>query len=188
MVLDHAADSDGESLFPKTSQCHVMKGSPKKVQPDPMWEGIKWFEEHVETLRDDDVQWWPLVVPLTDEGVPGTRELTKCFLAAWQWVTEVATTKFCLPATAVLNIGQFLDEELMGGDPMPWLLAYAHALQHMGEATGGRMWHPMGMCFTLQVCPLVDAFIEETGVELTELRITSCWGQLAMEALLQKQD
>ena len=58
----------------------------------------------------------------------------------------------------------------------------------MGEATEGRMWHPIGMRFTLQVSPLVDAFIEEMGVEITELGITSCWGQLAAEVLLQKQD
>ena len=49
------------------------------------------------------------------------------------------------------------------------------------------MWHPIGMRFTLQVSLLVDAFIEETGAELTELGITSCWGQLATEVLLQKQ-
>ena len=46
----------------------------------------------------------------------------------------------------------------------------------------------MGMHFTPQVSPLVDAFIEEIGVELTELRLASCWGQLAAEVPLQKQD
>ena len=52
----------------------------------------------------------------------------------------------------------------------------------------GRMWHSMGMHFTPQVSPLVDAFIKETGVELTELRIASCWGQPAGKVPLQKQD
>ena len=46
----------------------------------------------------------------------------------------------------------------------------------MGEGIEGRMWCPMGMCFTPQVSPLVDAFIKEMGAELIELRITSCWG------------
>ena len=73
----------------------------------------------------------------------------------------------------MLNIGQFLDEEPEEGDHMPWLLAYVHALQHVGEAAEGRTWHPMGMCFTPQVSLLVDAFIEETGVELTELGIAA---------------
>ena len=67
---------------------------------------------------------------------------------------------------------------------MPWLLAYAHALQCMGEATEGRMWCPSGMHFTPEVSLLVDAFIEEMGAELTELDITSCWGQPPVEVLL----
>ena len=88
----------------------------------------------------------------------------------------------------MLNIGQFLDEELKEGDRTPWLLADAHALQHMGEAAEGRMWCPIEMCFTPQVSPLVDGFIEETGAELTELKIASCWVQPAAKVLLQKQD
>ena len=88
----------------------------------------------------------------------------------------------------MLNIGQFLDEELKEGDHMPWLLAYAHALQCVGEAVEGRKWCPIGMCFTPQVSPLVDAFIKETGVQLTELRIASCLDQPAAEVPLQKQD
>ena len=109
-----------------------------------------------------------------DAGGPGTRELTKCFLVTWQWMVEVATTNFCVPTPTMLNIVQFLDEEPEEGDRMPWLLAYACALQRMGEAAEGRMWHPMGMHFTPQVFPLVDTFIEEMGAELTELRIASC--------------
>ena len=69
-----------------------------------------------------------------------------------------------------------LNEEMKGGYHTPWLLAYACTLQHMGEATEGRTWHPIGIHFTLQVSLLVDTFIEEMGVELTELKITSCWG------------
>ena len=187
-ALDHAADSDEESPFPKASWCHVMRGSPKKVQLDPMWEMTKWLEACVETLGEEDVLWWPLVAPLMDAGTPGTRELTKCFLATWQWMVEVAATNFCLPAPTMLNICQLLDEELEEGDCTPWLLAYACTLQSMGEAAEGRTWCPMGMCFTLQVSPLMDTFIEEMGVELTELRIASCWSQLAVEVLLQKQD
>ena len=78
VALDHTADSDEESPFPKTSQCRMMKGSPKKVWPDPIWEAIKWLEVHVETLREEDVQWWPLVAPLTDEGAlaPGSSLCT----------------------------------------------------------------------------------------------------------------
>ena len=185
-VLDYATDFDGKSPFPETSQHHVMRGSPKKVQPDPMWEMTKLLEVHMETLREENVLWWLLVVPLMDTGTPVTSELAKHFLAAWQWTVEVATTTFCLPTPTMLNIGQFFDEELEEGDCTPWLLAYTCALQHGGEATEGRMWCPMGMCFTLQVSPLVDTFFKEMGAELTELRIASCWSQPAVEVLLQK--
>ena len=54
-VLNYSADSDGESPFPKTSWHHVMRGSPKKAQLNPMWEATIWLEEHVETLREADV-------------------------------------------------------------------------------------------------------------------------------------
>ena len=37
----------------------------------------------------------------------------------------------------------------------------------MGEAAEGR-WHPMGIHFTPEVSPLVDAFIVKTEVELTD--------------------
>ena len=52
-ALDYTADSDRESPFPKISWCHVMRGSPKKAQPDPMWEATKWLEEHVEKPEED---------------------------------------------------------------------------------------------------------------------------------------
>ena len=44
----------------------------------------------------------------------------------------------------------------------------------------------MGMHFSLQVSPLVDAFIMETGAELTELGIASCESEAAAEVLPQK--
>ena len=103
-------------------------------------------------------------------------------------MVEVATTNFCLPTPTMLNIGQFLDEELKEGDHTAWLLAYTCALQCMGEALEGRTLHPIEMHFNPQVSPFVDAFTEEMGAELTELRIASCWGQPAAEVLLQKQD
>ena len=71
---------------------------------------------------------------------------------------------------------------------MPLLLAYARALQHMGEATDRRTWNPSGLCFTSQISPLVDTFIEETGAELIKLNIASSMGQPLVEVLLQKQD
>ena len=55
----------------------------------------------------------------------------------------------------------------------------------MEEAVEGRRWHPNGMCFSLQVLLLVDAFIVETGVELTEMEIMSCWSKGIAQGPLQ---
>ena len=83
----------------------------------------------------------------------------------------------------VLYIGQFLDEHPREGDHIPWLLAYAHMLQHMGEVTEGRMWCPSEVRFIPQIYLLVDTFIKDTGVELIE--VASFWVQLLEEFLLQ---
>ena len=107
MVLDYTADSDGESPFPETSWHPVMRGFPRKTQPGPMWEVTNWLEVHVEALREEDVPWLQLVVLLMDANAPGAWELAKHFLAMWQWMVELATTNFCLPALTMLNIGQF---------------------------------------------------------------------------------
>ena len=88
----------------------------------------------------------------------------------------------------VLNIGQFLNECPKEGDCTPWLLAYACALQCMDEATDRRMWQPSGVCFTPQISLLVDVFIQETGVELVEADIASCWGQLLEKVPHQKDE
>ena len=58
----------------------------------------------------------------------------------------------------------------------------------MGEATDGRMWWPSGVCFTPQISLLVDVFIQETGAELVEADIASCWGQLLEEVPCQKDE
>ena len=41
-------------------------------------------------------------------------------------------TPICLPSPTVLNLGQFLDEDMekQGWDQLQWLLAYACTLQH----------------------------------------------------------
>ena len=148
-----------------------------------MWQTTKWLEACRESLGEEDITWWLLVMPLTDGGTAAAKELTKCFVSTWRWMAKVSTTLLCPPAPTMLSIGQFLDGHPKEGDCTPWLLAYARALQHMHEAAEGRTWHPSGMHFTWQISLLVDAFVEETGAELIELNIASCWGQLPEEVL-----
>ena len=125
---------------------------------------------------------------LTDGGTAAAKELAKCIISVWRWMAKVSTTPLCPPAPTMLNIGQFLKGCPREGNHTPWLLAYAHTLQHVGEAMEGRMWCPSGVHFTLQISPLVDAFIEETGAELIELDITACWGQPPEEVPHQKDE
>ena len=155
---------------------------------DPLWQTMTWLEAFRDSLGEEDITWWLLVVPLTDGVTVAAKELAKCLISAWRWMAKVSTTPLCPPAPTMLNIGQFFEGCPREGDHTPWFLAYVHALQHEGEATEGRTWHPSGVGFTLQIYPLVDAFVEETGVELIELDIASCWGQQPEEVLQQKDD
>ena len=142
-----------------------------------MWQATKWLEASGGNLGKEDITWWPLLLPLTDGSNMAAKELTKHLVAMWRWMVQVSTIPLCPPAPTVLNIKQFLNEHPKEGDHTPWLLAYARALQHVGEVTNGRMWRRSGVHFTPYISPLVDAFTEETGVELIEADIASCWGQ-----------
>ena len=148
-----------------------------------MWQATKWLEASGGNLGKEDITWWLLLLLLTDRSNAATKELAKHLVAMWRWMVQVSTTPLCPSAPTVLNIRQFLNECPKEGDCTPWLLAYAHALQCMGEAADGRMWCPSGVHFTPHISPLVDAFIKETGAELIEADIASCWGQPLEEVL-----
>ena len=136
--LDFDADTDEEEVFHESNRCIMMQCSPAKRHLDLMWQTTKWLQACEESLDEEEISWWPLLLPLTDGSDAATRELAKWLLTMWRWVKKVFDTPICLPAPTVLNIGQFLNECPKEGDCMPWLLAYACALQHVGEATGGR--------------------------------------------------
>ena len=85
---------------------------------------------------DEDTPWWQLVAPMMDGGVEQTKGLAK-HLAAWQWRFVVNAVDFCPPNPSMLDIGQLLDEGTDIKDSMAWMLAHAHALQCVGEATVG---------------------------------------------------
>ena len=148
-----------------------------------MWQTTKWLEASEGNLSEEDITWWPLLLPLTDGGNTATKELVKCLIVTWRWMAKVSTTPLCPPAPTVLNIGQFLDECPKEWDCTSWLLAYASVLWHMGEVTNGRTWCPSGVHFTPQISLLVNTFIKETGVELMEADIVSYWGQPLEEVL-----
>ena len=61
------------------------------------------------------------------------------------------------------------------GEPL-WFVAYSRALQRVGEAAHGWKWKwPVGKTPEVRVSPLVHAFWEETGIDLTVACIKLCW-------------
>ena len=75
MSLDYKEDSDGESPFHETSRCIMMRSFLVRTRLDPMWQMTKWLEACRESLGEEDIAWWLLVVPLTDGGTMNAKEL-----------------------------------------------------------------------------------------------------------------
>ena len=68
------------------------------------------------------------------------------------------------------------EEVLEGVDDPLWFAAYSHALQWVGEAACRWRWEwPVGKTPEVRVSPLVHAFWEEAGIELTMACIKLCW-------------
>ena len=128
MLLDYNEDSDRESPFHKTSRHVMMRSFPVGKRLDPLWKITLWLEACRDSLGEEDITWWPLVMPLTDGGTVATKELTKCLISAWRWTAKVSTMPVCPPASTMLNIGQFLEGCPREGDHTPWLLTYTQAL------------------------------------------------------------
>ena len=61
------------------------------------------------------------------------------------------------------------------GEPH-WFVTYSHALQWVDEAAHGQKWvWPMREALEVKVSPLVHAFWEETGMDLTVASTKLCW-------------
>ena len=82
-------------------------------------------------VGEEEVLWWPLVYPLTDGSDTTGWMLAWRLVAKWHWTDETSRPLICLPALTILNIEQFLDEDIEwhGWDVHDWLQAYAHILQ-----------------------------------------------------------
>ena len=74
-------------------------------------------------------------------------------------------------------------EEVAEGVGEPhWFMAYSHALQWVGEAACGWKWEwPAMEALEVKVSPLVHAFWEETGTDLTVACVKLCWEHILQE-------
>ena len=132
----------------------------------------------VQGIAKEVVPWYKLVTPLTS-GVEGVAlSLAKHLLVAWWWNIKVHREDTYPPAPTILNIGQFMtDEETAGGMGEPhWFVAYSHALQWVGKVACRQKWEwPMRKALEVKASPLVHAFWQETGADLTVASIKLCW-------------
>ena len=157
---------------------------------DPNWRATHWLQLVVQGIAEDKVPWYELVIPLT-LGAEGTAlSLAKHLLTAWRWSIKVQGEDVCPPAPTALNIGQFMTkEEVVKGVGEPhWFMAYSHTLQWVGEAACGWKWEwPAREALEVKVSPLVRAFWEETGMDLTMACIKLCW-EPTLRAIYSKKE
>ena len=148
-LLDHNEEEEEEESFHKFHHCRMMWCSPISQHIDPMCQTTIWLLTCEEGQDDEEISWWLLFSLLTNGSNVAVKDLTRWLMATWRWVRKVSKTPICLPSLTVLNIGQFLDEDMeeKGWDQPQWL--WACTLQHIGEAADGRTWRPnaAGGCF-----------------------------------------
>ena len=145
---------------------------------DPTWRTTHWLQLVVQGISDDKVSWHELVLPLMVGTEGAALSLAKHLLVAWRWSVKVLGWDICPPAPTALNIGQFMTKEevLEGVDEPLWFAAYSITLQWVGEAARRWKWEwHVGKTPEVRVSPLVHAFWEETGVNLTTACIKLCW-------------
>ena len=80
------------------------------------------------------------------------------------------------------------EEVLEGVDDPLWFVAYSCALQWVGEVGHRWRWEwPVEKTPEVRVFPLVHAFWEETGVELTMACIKLCW-ELPLRSVFRRRE
>ena len=145
---------------------------------DPTWRTICWLQLVVQGISDDEVPWYELAIPLMVGTEGAALSLAKCLLAVWRWSIKVLGQDVCLLAQTALNIRQFMTREEVseGVDEPLWFVAYSCTLQQVGEVACGWKWEwPVGKTPEVRVSPLVHAFWEEMGMDLTVACIKLCW-------------
>ena len=119
------------------------EGPEMLVEINASWRAKWWLEVAAEGIRDEEVPWHDLLT-LPISGAEGTtKALAKCLVATWRWNIKVRGERVCPPTPTVLNIGQFLTDQEMGGGGLGephWFVAYSCVLQRVGEAACGRKW------------------------------------------------
>ena len=56
---------------------------------DLTWRATHWLQPVVQSIVDDEVPWYELVIPLMLETEGTARSLAKCLLTTWRWSLKV---------------------------------------------------------------------------------------------------
>ena len=102
---------------------------PPSQMVNPMWRTRRWLEQCENKIDEEEIECWPLIHPLTDGSDAAVWTLVWGMLAVWHWMVKTSRPLIC-PALTILNIGQFLDEDVerCRWDIQDWVQAYVHAL------------------------------------------------------------
>ena len=157
---------------------------------DPTSRTTHWLQLVVQGISDDEVRWYEFIIPLMVGTEGAALSLAKHLLMVWRWSVKVLGWDICPPTLTALNIGQFMTREEVseGIDEPLWFAAYSHHLQWVGEAACKQKWEwPVGKMPEVRVSPLVHAFWEEPGVELTVACIKLYWG-LPLRSIFRRRE
>ena len=111
-LLDHNEEEEEKESFHKFHHHSMKRCSPISQCIDLMWQTTKWLQTCEEGLDNEEISWWLLVSPLTNGSDVAVKDLTRQLVATWRWAGKVSKAPICLPSLIVLNIGQFLDEDM----------------------------------------------------------------------------
>ena len=114
------------------SSCQEVS-TPSVSQVHPLWRMRCWLEECKQRIDEEEIEWWLLIHPLMDGSDAAAYTLVQRLLVTWCWTVKTIRPLICMPTLTILNIGQFLVEDVKehGWGIQEWLEVYTHALQRV---------------------------------------------------------
>ena len=147
------------------------------VQLDPTVNALKWMWEQQCSYTEEQLNFWPLLRPLTDSSEVLSQHLVHWLLSVWHWASVVDPLTY-LPTPPSLNIGHCVRKDCKVSERQKWIVTYVCALQHVGKASVGCSWTMEDKSMTPKVSKLVETFIATTGTCIPLCMVRECWPSL----------
>ena len=154
---------------------------------NPNTHGMKWMKEHQRSYRDNQLEFWLLLRPLTDGSEERTRQLAHRLLSVWHWSSAVEPPTYP-PAPTSMDIGYWLRRTRKNNNRQFWIEAYACALQRVAEASVGRRWIAFEGRRVPKIARVVEVFLHATGTRVPPEIIRQCWPARRAEIPMQNLD